>query len=363
MMAQLAYVPFVLAATLSAAITYLTILMYRALGIVDRSTAKEHPKHIHTQPVPRGGGLPIFFAMFFTTIMFAKFDGHMAGIFAGAFILMGLGILDDIMDLSPYLRLVLGVVAAMIVVFAGIGIAFVSNPFGGAAIHFISPDITMTILGQVRTFNVLGSLLTILWITWGMNFVNMGAKGLDGQLPGVVVIAAIVMGILSFRFVNDVTSWPSSYLSFALAGAYAGFLLFNVYPQRIMPGWGGGSLAGYFLAILAILSGAKVATAIIVLGVPLMDVVYAIIRRIRAGRSPVWGDAMHLHHQLLRLGWSKRAVAGLYWLVTAILGAAALQLNSRMKIYTIFLVGVAVGGVLLWINLYISQRQRAQHSG
>ena len=363
MIAQLVYLPFTLAFIISAAVTYLTILMYRGLGIVDRSTLKEHPKHIHAVPVPRGGGIPIFFALFFSTIMFVHFDSHMAGIFAGAFILMVLGVLDDIMDLSPYLRLLLGIVAACIVVFSGIGIAFVSNPFGGATMQFTGYTLTATLLGQVHTFNVIGDLLTILWITWGMNFVNMGAKGLDGQLPGVVVIAAIVMGILSFRFVNDVTSWPSAYLAFALAGAYAGFLLYNAYPQRIMPGWGGGSLAGYFLAILSILSGAKVATALIVLGVPLMDVVYAIIRRIHAGRSPVWGDAQHLHHQLLRLGWSKRAVAAFYWLVTATLGFVALQLNSRMKIYTIILLGVAVGGVLLWINLYISQKRRDQRSG
>ncbi len=363
MIAQLVYVPFIFAFVISTAITYLTILVYRGLGIVDRSTNKEHPKHIHTTPVPRGGGLPIFFSLFFTTMLFGTFDAHMAGIFVGAFILMMLGVLDDIMDLSPYIRLILGIVAAALVVFSGIGIAFVSNPFGGSVLHFSGPTVVAKVLGEVRTFNIIGDLLTILWITWAMNFVNMGAKGLDGQLPGVVVIAAIVMGILSFRFVNDVTSWPSAQLSFALAGAYGGFLLFNLYPQRIMPGWGGGSLAGYFLAILSILSGAKLATALIVLGVPLMDVVYAIIRRIHAGRSPVWGDAQHLHHQLLKLGWSKRAVAAFYWLVTAGLGCAALQLNSRMKIYTIFLLGVVVGGVLLWINLFLSQKSRDQRSG
>ena len=121
-----------------------------------------------------------------------------------------------------------------------------------------------------------------------------------------------------------------------------------------MPGWGGGALAGYFLAVLSILSGAKVATALIVLGVPLMDVVYVIARRIMAGRSPVWGDTNHLHHQLLKIGWSKRQVAGFYWLVTAALGSIALQLNSQMKIYTILLIAVSVGGALLWINLFLS---------
>ena len=89
-----------------------------------------------------------------------------------------------------------------------------------------------------------------------------------------------------------------------------------------------------------------------------MDVIYAVLRRIRAGRSPVWGDDQHLHHQLLKMGWSKRQVALFYWIFTLVLGLAALQLNSQMKIYTIILVAVIVGGMLLWINSFLSQKPR-----
>lgn len=343
MISQLVILPFIFSFILSIAVTYITILIYRSLGLVDRSTIQQHPKHIHTVAVPRGGGIPIFIAIFFATLSFIKVDIQIAGIFAGAAIIAVAGIVDDILDLSPYIRLGLGVIAALIVVAVGIGINYVSNPLGTGVIQFDMKIIT--------------SLLTVLWIVWGMNFVNMGAKGLDGQLPGVTLIAAIVMGVLSFRFVNDITTWPSAYISFALAGAYAGLLVFNKYPQKIMPGWGGGALAGYFLAVLSILSGAKVATALIVLGVPLMDVVYVIGRRIASGKSPVWGDTNHLHHQLLKIGWSKQKVAGFYWLVTALLGVIALQLNSQMKVYTILLIAVIVGGVLLWINLFLSSNR------
>lgn len=343
MISQLVILPFIFSFIISVSITYITILVYKSIGLVDKSTKKQHAKHIHTVAVPRGGGIPIFFAIFFATLSFITIDTQIAGIFAGAAIIMVTGILDDIFDLSPYLRLVIGIIAALIVVSTGIGINYISNPLGPGVIQFN---------GQL-----LANALTILWIVWGMNFVNMGAKGLDGQLPGVTMIAAIVMGVLSFRFINDITAWPSTYIAFALAGAYAGLLVFNIYPQKIMPGWGGGALAGYFLAVLSILSGAKVATALIVLGVPLMDVVYVIGRRIASGKSPVWGDTNHLHHQLLKLGWSKRKVAIFYWLVTAILGSVALQLNSQMKIYTILLIAVIVGGVLLWINLFLSSSQ------
>lgn len=349
MIPQLVYLPFVLSLVVGTAITYLTILGYRAMGIVDKSTAKEHPKHIHERAVPRGGGIPVFAAIVITSLLFGAFEAKMAGIFVGAFIVMALGVLDDIMDLSPYLRLVIGVAAGAIVVAGGVTIAYVSNPLGGAPVLF----------GNW----IVSAVISILWIVWSMNFVNMGAKGLDGQLPGVVVIAATVLGIMSLRDTADAGASAATYLAFAVAGAYGGLLVFNVYPQRIMPGWGGGALAGFFLAVLSMLSGAKLATALIVLGVPLMDVVYAIMRRIRAGKSPVWGDAQHLHHQLLKLGWSKRVVAGFYWLVTAGLGITALQLNSQMKLYTICLIGIVVGGILLWANLLLSPRPRAFHNG
>lgn len=350
----LVVIPFVIALILSSSITSLTIQAYRSLGLVDKSTKKDHPKHIHTKPVPRGGGIPIFIAMLFSVFLFSTFDQHMVGIFSGAFILLALGVLDDIFDLSPYLRLILGFAAAGLVVFSGIGIDFISNPFGDGVIQLNQLQYEFTFWGQIRIFSVWSDLLAIFWIVWAMNFVNMGAKGLDGQLPGIVMIAAVVMGILSFRFINDVTAWPSTFLAFALAGAYGGFLLFNYYPQKIMPGWGGGSLAGFFLAVLSILSGAKVATALIVLGVPLMDVIYAVIRRLYSRKSPVWGDDKHLHHFLLRLGWGKRRVAVFYWFVTAILGAIALQLNSEAKVYTLVLIGVIIGGLLLWLSYFIS---------
>lgn len=344
MRSELLILPFVIALSLSLAITYLTIRIYRGLGLVDRSKQADHPKHIHERPVPRGGGIPIYISILFTTIMLGPMNAQTIAILVGGLMLLAIAVLDDVWDISPYLRLGIGLVASAVVVMSGIKIGFVSNPFAGGVI--ILPEF-------------LAMVASILWITWTMNFVNMGAKGLDGQLPGVALIAAVVMGLLSYRFVGDQTAWQPTMLAFALAGAYAGLLVFNAYPQKIMPGWGGGALAGYFLAVLSMLSGAKVATALIVLGIPLMDVIYAIVRRVAAGRSPVWGDASHLHHKLLSLGWSKRKIAMLYWIVTACLGYLALNLNSEYKVYTIVLLFVTVGGVLLWINLLLSSNQSA----
>ncbi|MEI6690714.1 MAG: MraY family glycosyltransferase [bacterium] len=362
MIERLAIAPFILSLVMSLALTSITIQIYRAFGWVDKSTKKDHPKNIHTEPVPRGGGIPIYGSMLLTILLLVPFDQHMAGIIVGATILLILGVLDDVCDISPYWRLFFGSVVALIVVLSGIGINYMSSPAGGI-LHLNQWISNISVFGHITTISWIADALAMLWIVWCMNFVNMGAKGLDGQLPGVVVIASIVMGILSFRFANDITAWPSTAVAFALAGSFAGLLLFNVYPQKIMPGWGGGSLAGYFLAVLAILSGAKVATAIIVLGVPLMDVSYAIVRRIISGKSPVWGDDKHLHHKLLQIGWTKRQVAGFYWLVTAILGVIALKLDARAKVYAIIMLAVLVGGLLLWINLFLSQRRQESLNG
>lgn len=335
------WLPLIFSLIISLAVTSITILIYRALGIVDRSTSSDHPKNIHKVPVPRGGGIPIFFSIVLTIVLFIPITEKLVLILVGAMILMILGILDDIFNLSPYIRLAVGIAISAMVVFGGVIILYISNPYGGAPIEF-------------DNYMWIAHLISILWITWSMNFVNMGAKGLDGQLPGVVVIAATVMGIMSLRFAPDPTALQATFMAFAVAGGFAGLLVFNAYPQKIMPGWGAGAQAGYLLAIISMLSGAKLATALIVLGIPFMDVVYAIIRRVGRGKSPVWGDAEHLHHRLLALGLSKRQVAGLYWLFTAILGFVALRLNSQMKIYTILLIAIAIGGVLLWINYFLS---------
>jgi UDP-GlcNAc:undecaprenyl-phosphate/decaprenyl-phosphate GlcNAc-1-phosphate transferase len=136
-------------------------------------------------------------------------------------------------------------------------------------------------------------------------------------------------------------------LSFGLAGAYLGFLPHNFYPQKIMPGYSGKSLAGYFLAVLAILSGAKLATVILVLGIPMIDGIWAIIRRLYYKKALWKGDAGHFHHHLLRAGWGRRRISVFYWLVSLGLGILALSLNSQQKPWAFLLVGIGFGA-LIW---------------
>lgn len=335
---------------LSLVLTPMVIWFYKKRGWVDDPKKMKHPKVVHKYPVPRGGGIVIMIAVLVSSLVFLPIDKHLVGILLGGLVLMVVGVWDDVKNLNPYLRLLLGFLAAGLVVSAGIGVPYLSNPFeAGAVINLSQPQIPIYLMGKLRTIWIYADLMALVWIVGAMNFVNW-SKGLDGQLPGIVVVAAVVIGLLSLRFVDDVTQWPVIALAFILAGAYLGFLFFNFYPQKIMPGYGGGALAGYFLAVLSILSGAKVATAILVLGVPLLDAVYSVIRRVLQGKSPVWGDRGHLHHKLMDLGWGKRRIAVFYWLVSLILGIMALSLNSEQKLYTIVMLAVIVGGGLLWLN-------------
>lgn len=319
------------------------------LGIMDDPAKNKHPKVIHTYPTPRGGGLAIFLAVFIAALIFLPFDKHLRGILAGATIVSIMGFLDDKHNLNPYLRLLIGVLAAGAVIAAGIGISFISNPLNGT-IDLSHPQIAFNLFGQAHTIWVLSDIFALVWITFMMNMLNMGAKGIDGQLTGVVAIAAATIAALSLRFSADITQWPVIILASITAGAYLGFLPWHIFPQKIMPGYGGATLAGLLLAVLSILSTTKVGTLIVVLGVPLVDTGYTIVRRIIAKRSPVWGDRGHLHHRLLDAGWSKPKIAGFYWAITGALGLIAINLNTPSKFYTIVGVAVAVGGLILWLT-------------
>ena len=343
---------FLTAFFLSFLITPMTIQVYKNLGWLDDPKKQKHPKVIHRYPVPRGGGIPIFLSLLITSLFFLPIDKHLIGILLGGVVLFIIGILDDRYNLNPYIRLLAGFFAAILVVGSGIGIPFITNPLGGV-IQLSQPQIPFFLFGKLHTIWILADIFALFWIVSCMNFVNW-SKGLDGQLPGVAVIAALTIAILSLHFSADITQWPVISLAIILAGSYLALLLFNFYPQKIMLGYGGGSLAGYLLAVLSILSTTKVGTAIMVLGIPLIDAGFVLISRLAAGKSPVWGDTRHLHHKLLSLGWSKPRIALFYWTITALLGFLALYLNSQQKLFTILLLTVSLGIFLLWFKFFAS---------
>jgi UDP-GlcNAc:undecaprenyl-phosphate GlcNAc-1-phosphate transferase len=313
---ELFILPATLAALIAYASTHFIIKIAERFGIIDDPKKSKHPKVIHKYPVPRGGGIAPFIAFTLTALRYLPIDKHLIGILVGAFFIVFLGVLDDKYNINPYVRLIFQFLIAGIPIISGIGIAFLTNPFNGI-LDLSHPQIVFNLFGEARSIWILSDVFALFWIVFLMNMLNMGAKGVDGQLPGVVSIAALTIAALSLGYSADIAQWPVIILASVTMGSYLGFLPWNFYPQKIMPGYSGSTLAGYLLAILSILSTTKVGTLMVVLGVPLADTGYVVIRRILSGRSPVWGDAGHLHHKLLSVGLSKRQVAVFYWILTA----------------------------------------------
>lgn len=338
---------FFLPALISFLVTPLVIKLAWKLNLIDDPQKNRHPKTTHTYPVPRGGGLSIFLGILIPALLLLPIDKHTIAILTGAFLILVLGLLDDRFNLNPYLRILIQGLILTIIVISGISIDFISDLKGGV-IDLSKPQFNVSILDNEFQIGIFASALTIFWVFFIMNVINMGAKGIDGQLPGVIVVSAIIIATLSLEFSADITQWPVIILAVITAGAYLGFLPWNFYPQKIMPSYSGSTLGGYLLAILAILSTTKVDTLIMILGLPITDTFYVIIKRILKGRSPVWGDRTHLHHLLLDSGISKRKIAVFYWLTSAVLGALALKLDISSKIYTIIGVATFIGGVNLW---------------
>ncbi len=342
------FFPFIIAFLSTVLITPIALIYIKKWGLIDDPKKHKHPAMLHTKPVPRGGGISLFFGIFVASILFLPITKTTIALGVASFISLVVGTLDDKYDLSRYLRFGINILCAVIVVGSGVGIPFITNPFGGI-LPLDSIRFSFSLFGQ-HSVLIFSDLLAVLWIVWVMNMLNW-SKGVDGQMPGVVAISAIVIGMLSLRFASvDPINLISVKLSFILAGAALGFLIFNYYPAKIFPGYGATALY-LLLAVVSILSTAKLATAILVMGVPMIDGLFTILRRILTGHSPFWGDKKHLHHLLLQVGLNQRQIALFYWGISALLGAIALSLTSTGKAFAIIMLLIIVGGGLVFFHI------------
>lgn len=332
-----------------------TILLAKKFKLLDNPKTRPHPAHTQTRTVSRAGGLAVFAGILIATLIFIPFEKTIAGVLVGLTILLIVGLLDDkYQNFSPYFRLASQFIAAGIVVASGVGIDFITNPLGGIIHLDTSPQIIL-----------LAQFLALIWIVWVMNMVNW-SKGVDGQMPGIITISAIILGLLSLKLnlSPDVTQINVARLSFITAASAFGLLIFNWHPAKIFPGFSGSTILGLMVAVLAILSGGKLATAGLVLLIPAIDFAYTFFRRIFSGKSPVWGDKGHLHHKLLANGLSHQQIALFYILGSVILGAAALSLSSKGKFFAASIIGAVILGGILWLNFFGQySKHRGQDSG
>ncbi|HVT01468.1 MAG TPA: MraY family glycosyltransferase [Patescibacteria group bacterium] len=337
--------PFLVALLITIGLTPLTIKFAKKYKLVDDPKRHKHPAIIHKRVIPRAGGLPIYIAILITTIFFIPLDPRYIAILFSGFLVVLLGLFDDKYDLSPYVRFVGNIICVAIVVLSGVVIPFITSPVGGI-LHFSNFSYSLGPL--VISF---GGVLAVVWIVWIMNMLNW-SKGVDGQMPGVAAVSAIIIGIASIRFsVLTDSNVLAAQISFIVAGASLGFLFYNFYPAKIFPGYSA-TILGFMIGVLSIISGVKLATAILVMGVPTADAMFTILRRLLARRSPFWHDKGHLHHLLLDYGMDQRSIAITYWVISILLGLFALNLSSRGKLFAIILVVVLVGAIILSLKFF-----------
>lgn len=329
--------------------TPIALIFIKKFKLYDDPKSHIHPGIIHTKPIPRGGGIPLVIGALVAGVLFLPINQITIAIFVACILALIVGVMDDRLnavskDVSPYARFIVNILCAIIVVGSGVSMTFITNPFGGI-LYFdqIFPT-------YFHFYFPLSQTISVIWIIWVMNMLNW-SKGVDGQMPGIVIISAITIGLLSLRFpVGDEQVITDAVLAFIIAGTMLGFLIYNFHPAKIFPGYG--ATAIYLLiAIAAILSSSKLATTILVMGVPTVDALFTIGRRLLHKKNPFYGDNKHLHHLLLDLGYSQRQIALFYWSISAILGIVSLTLTSKSKLFAIIMVGIITGGILLFLHL------------
>lgn len=342
--------PIVLAAVLAALATPVVIVLAKRLGIVD------HPggRRIHAKITPRLGGLAVmggFFLALWAVLpqITPHFrPGQLAAFALASLFLLVIGVIDDARGVPPALQLLSHVVVALVLVAVGMGIEQVSAP-GGGIVNLNEWQIAIPGFEEGRYLQLPADLLTVIWVVLVINAINW-LDGVDGLASGVGLISAVTLGLLSL---SAIVGQPHvAVLAMLLAGALAGFLPYNFNPARIFLGTVGSTFVGFALATLAIISGGKVATALLVLGFPILDALTLIARRVAVGAPPWKADTRHLHHLLLKRGLSVRKTVLTLYGITAGFGAIALLAGTTgNKALALALLAVLVAGVLGWLAM------------
>lgn len=304
----------------------------RRFGLVDRP----RPGELQTVQTPRSGGYALVAAFLIAVAVSVSLVPYAAaeqtrllGLIVGIILVLPIAVIDDLKRLGPFPQLLGQIGLAVVAMAFGLIISDVASPFGGVIVLPLVIAIPFTLFWVVGMINTL-------------NFIDT----MDGLAAGVAAIAALVL----FARSVSLGQYTVSLLPLALAGACLAFLRYNFNPARIFMGTSGSMFLGFTLAVLALIGGAKIATAAFVLGLPIIDVAQVIVQRSAGGRSPFIGsDMAHIPHRLVARGLSARRIALLTYSVCAAGGMLAMALNGVQKLLVMAVVGVIVVG-LVWRN-------------
>jgi UDP-GlcNAc:undecaprenyl-phosphate/decaprenyl-phosphate GlcNAc-1-phosphate transferase len=306
--------------------------------IVDYPDAE---RKIHEKGVPLLGGLAVFLS-FFLVLFFIRGEliagiltyRHWLWFFAGACFLMFGGFLDDKFNLKPGQQLLWPLLSIVCVLAGGIGIGKITNPFGGL-LYFSG---------------IFSAVLTVIWLLAIMYSTKL-LDGVDGLVSGISGIGGLV--IFLFTIATKYHQPDIAHAALIFAAACAGFLIFNWHPAKIFLGEGGSLLLGYILGVLAIISGGKIAIALLVMGLPFLDLGWTILRRLAAGKNPFrFADRRHLHHRLLSSGLGQRKTVLIYYAFSIFFGLSGLFLQSRGKVLAVGVLFLIMAGLIIGLSVW-----------
>ncbi len=327
-----------LALGLAAGVSFSSTPLVKALSVkVGAVDVPKDSRRMHNHPIPRMGGLAIFFGFVVAMLLFVPLDRPKQGMLLGAVIIVVLGMLDDKYALPAKPKFLVQIIAALIAVMAGNRIEVLSNP------NIFSPN-------PYWELGVLSIPVTVIWILAITNSVNF-IDGLDGLACGVSTISAATMLVIALR----VEEWNVAVMMAALVGACIGFLPYNFNPAKIFMGDTGSTFLGFIMATMSVEGMFKQYTIIsfvvpfLMLGLPIFDVCFAVVRRVSHGQSPMKPDRGHVHHRLIDMGFSQKQAVGVLYVISAILGLSAVVLTEGgAEKAMIFLLAMAAAAGIAW---------------
>ena len=332
---QLPVVGIALAALLVAAVVALIATpVVRSLAFkVGAVDVPRDARRMHKHPIPRMGGLAIFFGFILSVLLFLPLNDELRGMLLGSVIIVILGIFDDIYALPAKPKFLVQIIAALVAVLSGNCVEFLSNP------NIFSSEPYW----ELGWFSIPFSVLWIVGITNAVNLID----GLDGLACGVSTISSTTLLVIALTVAEP----DVAILMAALSGACLGFLPYNLNPAKIFMGDTGSTFLGFILATVSIQGLFKFhmiisfAVPFLMLGLPIFDTCFAILRRVSKGQSPMAPDRGHIHHRLIDMGFTQKQTVAVLYVISAILGLSAVVLTTSGIVKAmLFLMALCVAG-------------------
>jgi len=290
-------------------------------------------RRMHNIPIARIGGLAIFFGFMSGVLLFSDIDRELRGILFGSVIIVVMAMIDDLINLKAWIKLIVQIVAALVAIWHGVVIEVISNP------NIFSSN-PWLVLGA---FSIPVTVIWIVAITNSVNYID----GLDGLAVGVSSISSISMLVIAI-----LVSEPNvAVVMAALAGGCIGFMPYNLNPAKIFMGDTGALFIGYILATISIQGLFKFyaimsfAVPFLILALPIFDFVFAFFRRLLAGKNPMAADRGHVHHRLIDMGLNQKQAVAVMYVLSGILGLTAVGLTAIGELRAMLLIiGIIIVG-------------------